>query len=83
MRPIAIDRGAGLDGGPIGIALVPVLPGDLNCDGVVNEFDVPLLVEALLSPGTFSGCDLARADLTGDRLTNGEDVPAFVERLIN
>ena len=72
----------GLDG-PLGIALAPMVPGDLNCDGFVDEADVPLLVEALLSPGTFSGCDLARADLTGDRLTNGEDVPAFVERLIN
>jgi len=48
--------------------------GDLNCDGGVNAGDVPLFMQALLSPGALSACQLDRADVNQDGQINGLDV---------
>lgn len=57
-------------------------PGDLNCSGSVDVADVPLFVEALLSPGTFGGCDISLADVNGDTLTDGRDIGGFVAAVL-
>ncbi|MCB9851994.1 MAG: hypothetical protein H6819_02775 [Phycisphaerales bacterium] len=59
-----------------------VLPGDLDCSGVVDLDDAPLLVEALLAPGSFSGCDINRADVDENGATNSLDVAAFVAAVL-
>jgi hypothetical protein len=53
---------------------LPMIKGDMNCDGAVNLFDVPLFVEALLTPGSFSGCDVMRGDMQSDGKVDGRDV---------
>lgn len=61
---------------------VPNEPGDLNCSGSVDLDDAPLLVEALLTPNTFTGCDIGLADVNEDGDTNGLDVAAFVAAVL-
>ncbi len=62
-------------------ATVPV-PGDLNCDGLVDDDDVPAFARALIDPAGYAAeypdCDAQRADLNGDQATNGDDVQPFV-----
>jgi hypothetical protein len=57
------------------------LPGDASCDGVVDEGDIPLLVEALVNPSGYSGCDIMRSDANVDSDLDGRDVQAFVNIL--
>ncbi len=56
-------------------------PGDTNCDGVVNEADVALFVQALINPAGYVGCDITRADANADGLIDGRDVQAFVKAM--
>ena len=62
----------------IGPALVCADPlrGDLNCDGLVNNFDVDPFVLALTDPLAYStaypACDILRADLTGSANASNE-----------
>ena len=59
---------------------------DLNCDGIVNNFDIDPFVSALTDPGAFAaaypGCDLAAADLDGDGAVTNFDIDPFVACLI-
>ena len=52
------------------------LPGDLNCDGIVNLLDVQPFVDAIII-GEF----LAKADINGDGVVNLLDVAPFVDLL--
>ena len=57
-------------------------PGDLNCDGAVNTFDIDPFVLALTDPAAyaeqFPGCDYLLADANGDGLVNAFDIDPFV-----
>jgi hypothetical protein len=59
--------------------------GDLNCDGVVNAFDIDPFVVALTDPNGYEAaypdCDRWRADINGDGAVNAFDVDPFVELL--
>ncbi|MGE0478901.1 MAG: dockerin type I domain-containing protein [Phycisphaerae bacterium] len=59
--------------------------GDLNCDGLVNNFDITPFVQALGDPvgymGDYPGCDLTNADINGDGRVNNFDIDAFVALL--
>jgi hypothetical protein len=66
-------------------AAVPVavgLPGDMNCDGIVNNFDIDPFVLALSDPGAyqaaFPNCDINNADANGDGQINNFDIDPFV-----
>jgi hypothetical protein len=56
--------------------------GDLNCDHLVNAFDIDPFVLALTSPAeyhaAFPDCDIARADINRDGLINAFDIDPFV-----
>jgi hypothetical protein len=60
-------------------------PGDLNCDGLVNNFDIDPFVLALTQPvayaQTFPNCDIMNADINGDGFVNNFDIDAFVALL--
>jgi len=60
--------------------------GDLNCDGLINNFDIDAFVLALLNPGQyavdFPNCDLQNADLNGDGAANNFDIDVFVALLL-
>ena len=60
-----------------------VEPGDLDCSGTVDMDDLPHLVEALVSPDTFSGCAIALADVDEDGFADGADIGAFVQSLLS
>jgi len=55
--------------------------GDLDCNNAVDLADLPHCIDALLNPGTFSGCDITRADLNSDGLIDGRDLKGFVHAL--
>ncbi|MGE0481670.1 MAG: PEP-CTERM sorting domain-containing protein [Phycisphaerae bacterium] len=61
-------------------------PGDLNCDGVVNNFDIDPFVLALTDPAgyaaAFPGCDIDNADTNGDGSVNNFDIDSFVACLV-
>ncbi len=63
----------------------PALPGDLNCDGVVDFNDINPFVLALLdAPGyatAYPDCDIMRADLDDNGSVGFEDINPFVALL--
>ncbi|QOJ13628.1 MAG: hypothetical protein HRU75_02765 [Planctomycetia bacterium] len=60
-------------------------PGDLNCDGLVNGFDIDPFVLALMDPAAyavaFPGCDAQAADCNLDGVVNNFDTDSFLEIL--
>ena len=68
-----------------GLASAPGMVGDLNCDGLVNNFDINPFVVALSDPALYMelypGCDIMNADINGDGLVNNFDINPFVELL--
>ncbi|MGE0480304.1 MAG: hypothetical protein AB7Q17_07515 [Phycisphaerae bacterium] len=56
--------------------------GDMNCDGVINNFDIDPFVLALTDPAAyavqFPGCDANLADVNGDGMVNNFDIDPFV-----
>lgn len=65
----------------------PPIPGDLNCDGVVNTSDIDPFVTALLNPSDYAAdfpdCDIMNADLNDDGAVNTSDIQPFVDVLLN
>ena len=59
--------------------------GDLNCDGVLNAFDIDPFVLALTNPGAYQAaypeCDINLADINGDGVINAFDIDPFVDLL--
>jgi hypothetical protein len=62
-------------------------PGDLNCDGLINTFDIDPFVLALVDPtgyaSTYPNCDIMSGDVNGDGLINVFDIDPFVECIIH
>ncbi len=69
LRPVRLISSAGV-------------PGDLNCDGVINAFDVDPFVMALTDPDghatTYPDCDALLADITGDGAVDAFDIDPFI-----
>ncbi|HVZ92998.1 MAG TPA: zinc-dependent metalloprotease family protein [Phycisphaerales bacterium] len=65
----------------IDLEAVPPLPGDLNCDGVVNGNDCSAFALALTNPSsyasTFPGCNILNGDINNDTLVNAADRAGF------
>ncbi|MGE0480857.1 MAG: hypothetical protein AB7Q17_10345 [Phycisphaerae bacterium] len=63
------------------------LRGDLNCDALVNNFDIDPFVLALTDAEAyalqFPNCDVSNADANGDGVLNNFDIDAFVACLAN
>ena len=63
-------------------AQVPQTPGDLNCDGLINAFDIDPFVLALTDPAgydaAYPGCNRMNADINDDGLVNSFDIDPFV-----
>jgi outer membrane protein assembly factor BamB len=72
--------------GPAGLcAFAQRYPGDLDCSGSVNAFDIDPFVLALTSPAEYAGefpdCDPLNADINGDGAVDAFDIDAFVDLL--
>jgi hypothetical protein len=63
------------------------LRGDLNCDSILDIFDIPAFVLALTDAAgyaaTFPDCDRILADCSGDGIVDGLDIEAFIIRLLD
>ncbi|MGD8451938.1 MAG: hypothetical protein PVJ57_08975 [Phycisphaerae bacterium] len=62
------------------------LAGDMNCDGVVNNFDISPFVLALTNPAAYATaypeCDILNGDCNGDGVLNNFDISPFVGLLV-
>lgn len=76
----------------VDLGWMPFYPGDANCDGLVNNFDIDCFVTALTGgEAGWSGSDCAGegcgfgavADTNFDGLVNNFDIDTFVELLTN
>ena len=56
------------------LGVSPAVPGDVNCDGIVNIFDFVLLKQHFLKSGTLSGQGLANADCNADGTVSLTDI---------
>jgi formylglycine-generating enzyme len=70
----------------VGAPQARALPGDLNCDTVVDGLDVGPFVLALIDPSgygaAYPGCPLSNADFNCDGDADQEDVGGFVSCLL-
>ena len=61
------------------------LPGDLNCDGVVDVFDIDAFVSAIINQTAYEAaypdCDIMRADTNHDGAADVFDIESFVALL--
>lgn len=64
----------------------PELPGDLNCDGYLDNFDIDPYLTAFYDPvqyaERFPGCDRRRADLNGDGEIDEVDLDIFLRIIL-
>ncbi len=62
-------------------------PGDLNCDGLVDNADIDPFVLALTDPASYAAsypdCAIDLADVNGDGAVDNGDIDAFVACLLN
>lgn len=58
------------------------MPGDLNCDVVLDLDDVPPFTTALIDAGAFTECNIDAADMNGDTNFDGADIAPFVDALL-
>ncbi len=70
------------------LGAVPILttPGDMNCDNVVNAWDIELFARAITDPGAYTaqypGCNRWNADVNGDEVLDSLDAEPFVAILL-
>jgi hypothetical protein len=66
--------------------LEPNIIGDMNCDGVVNNFDISPFVLAVTNPTEYAAaypeCDILNGDCNGDSVVNNFDISPFVGLLV-
>lgn len=59
--------------------------GDLNCDGIVNNFDIDAFVLALTDPegydAAYPDCERLNGDINSDGVVNNFDIDPFVDLL--
>lgn len=81
---MACDQARGIAGFLADNAVVR-LRGDVNCDGLINNFDIDPFVLALTDPtayaAAFPSCAVILADVNRDGAVNNFDIDAFVGRL--
>lgn len=69
-----------------GVSPQPARPGDLNCDGYIDNMDIDAFLLALVDPtgyeARFPECNVALADLDGDGNVTYFDTPLFLNLLL-
>ena len=63
-----------------------LLPGDMNCDGLLNTADIAPFVLALCDPAAYAAeyptCNILSGEFTDDELVDGRDIQGFVDVLL-
>jgi len=61
---------------------IPRLKGDMNCDGIITNADIPGFIQALVDPAAYTAnnpnCDITLADMNDSGVPDGDDVQPFV-----
>ncbi|MBK8915312.1 MAG: hypothetical protein IPM64_12070 [Phycisphaerales bacterium] len=90
LDPASLPSGDGLPGGTFVIEFIvtlPVLLGDMNCDGAVNNFDIDPFVLALVDPAAYAEafplCNPMAGDVDGDGHFDNFDIDPFVLHLLH
>ena len=86
---VSAGNGVDPDFGPTDLSALGtcdvLLPGDVNCDGLINNGDIDPFVLAITdAPGyaaAYPDCDIMAADVNGDGLVNNGDIDPFVALL--
>ena len=60
----------------------PCLAADVNADSFIDVADVGPFATVLVDPSGASEYERCAADVNGDTLVNGEDIPTFLEELL-
>ncbi len=72
--------------GTASVTVLAILRGDMNCDGLVNGFDIDPFVLALTDPAgyqaAFPTCNIRNGDINSDLLVNAFDIDLFVECIV-
>lgn len=72
--------------GSCDIRIIPYILGDMNCDGVVDVFDIDAFVLAITNPGGYLSayplCDIERGDCNQDGSVDVFDIDAFVDLIV-
>ena len=80
------DSASGQLSGGNDVALIPVVPGDMNCDGLVDELDIEPLALALTDADAygiaFANCGIGNGDTNCDGLFNALDIQPFMDCLL-
>ncbi|HKQ46669.1 MAG TPA: agmatine deiminase family protein [Phycisphaerae bacterium] len=77
----ALDK-LGVDASTSNLSISGPSPvGDMDCNCLVELADVPNMVDALVDPDTYGGCDIDLADLNGDTFVDGADLQQFVNTI--
>jgi uncharacterized membrane protein len=83
---VGVGASPELPGYGLGYRMTPVTPGDLNCDGFINGYDIDPFVLALTDEAAYDehwpDCNRSNADVNGDGDVNGYDIDPFVELLV-
>jgi probable HAF family extracellular repeat protein len=70
----------------LGYRMTPVVPGDLDCDGLINAFDIDPFVLALTDAAGYEDqwpdCNRWNADVNDDGEVNAFDIDPFVLLLV-
>jgi hypothetical protein len=80
-------NGISFDTTPLAATIsVPIIPGDMNCDGMPNGADIQPFLLALSDPAGYASnyplCDVNRGDMNTDTSVDIDDVPGFVAWLL-
>ncbi|MBK8915836.1 MAG: hypothetical protein IPM64_14800 [Phycisphaerales bacterium] len=71
----------------LALTAAPRLPGDMNCDGLLNNFDIDPFVIAIVDPESYvesyPGCSLLIGDMNLDGQLNNFDIDLFIECIVN
>ncbi|MGD8451850.1 MAG: M14 family zinc carboxypeptidase [Phycisphaerae bacterium] len=78
---------AGIDAVRAAVVLpCPFAPGDLNCDGAVDNFDISPFILAVTNPTGYAEayptCDVNLADVNGDGSVDNFDISPFITLLL-
>lgn len=66
------------------VIVAPWVLGDMDCNGIVNDADIPNFITALIDPANFPpGCEILNGDMDGSGIVNGMDTQGFVDALTN
>ena len=63
------------------------MPGDIDCSGCFDAFDIQPFLVALFDPGIYEelypNCDISLADMNGDGSVSAFDIEAFIKLLFD